>query len=208
VATVTFKLTGKSPLIYGAKARSPKKDKESDDDHDKRCWMERAHTDDEGNLRVPALAIKRMLESAAGHRGDKIPGQGAKTYKKAFEAGIAAFEDAILDKTSGDLVCEPRHVDSKGRKGGSGSRVTRRFPIVLTPWTLTATVIVLDWRINQNVFMEFLSHGGLFCGLGTWRPGTGGMYGRFTAEMIEWRRDEFDRVEAIPVEKKKKEKTA
>lgn len=199
MARVTINLTGKSPLLFGKPVQSTKEGQEKDGAFEDRVWKERAHQNPDGTLYIPAMAIKRMLESAAGHTGDKIK---MKSWKGLFEAGVAVFEDGKLDASIGDIERFTLFVPSDGRSGG-GKRVWKNFPM-LRKWVLESSVIVLDARIDRDVFQRYLTHAGLFSGLGMWRPQRRGMYGRFDAEIVSWERDEFDAPEPVVEVKKKK----
>jgi len=193
MATVSIKIVGKTPLLFGKKATSPIAENEGHDRYEERVWREKAHADEDGQLFIPAMAVKRMLESAAAYRSDKLAGR--KTFTKLFEAGVVVVENAALNRTRDDIKKHEAFVPSDGKSGG-GTRVLRFFPLVNIPWEATASVVILDGRITEEVLQRHLQTGGLFCGLGMWRAGKKGMYGRFVAQITNWERDDFDPPEA------------
>ena len=188
-------VSDKARLGYGKVFSSTKDDQgsETHDQFDQRCWRERIHTDSDGNAFIPMAAIKKMLEGAATYLGKKIPGKGPSTYAKRFRAGIMVLDDAVVinPKTgkpwkAKDVPSERLYVPSDGKVGGS-TRVFRTFPYIEKGlWRLHIKIYVLDPDITEEVLKEHLAAGGLFGGLGRYRPSSssGGNYGRFTTENV------------------------
>jgi hypothetical protein len=189
------KIKGASPLLFGRQIDQedfPKKAKETHDAYEKRTWRERCHHTSDGKLYVPAFALKRMLENTAKYKGDKIKGQGQKTWTAKFRAGLQVENDMIL--TGGAPAFEEvpgmwKSVPSDGKSGGA-KRVKRCFPIV-QDWSGEVRILLLDPFIQRDVVEDYLRAAGVVNGLGTWRPQNGGNYGRFSVESVEWSELEF-----------------
>lgn len=173
-----------------------RKEGESHADYDKRCWSEKAHyAGKDSQCFIPSMAIKMHLDWTAGQLGMKIQGRGLKQWKSLFAAGIMCFEDMQLFTNAGengepvtkdaldyvDVFC-----DAQGRKGSSGGgRVWRRFPVI-HDWAGTVTFTVLDDQITESIFKQHLTAAGKICGLGRWRAGVGGQYGRYQVVDFSW----------------------
>ena len=187
IATVTIK--GVSTLLCGkmiSKELFPKKNKETHDSYEKRTWRERCHYDAKRRLYVPSYALKRMLETTVRYKGDKIVGKGAKTKAGKFKCGVSVTEDMVITPvtTVDDVDGMPKFVPSNG-KTGSGTRVSRTFPI-LQEWGGTFQIMLLDEEIQREWVEEAVVRAGIVNGLGTWRPQNGGNNGRFTVTDISW----------------------
>lgn len=177
--TVSFKMTGQSPLSFGRYIQSKKNTGESHDAFEKRTWKERCHVDDKGMLFIPPMALKNMMSDVAKFLSETVPGKGKATYTKHFDAGIMVFEKLPLNIHIDDVEGETIPVPSDGKKGG-GSRVLKTFPLI-PEWETRAEIIVVDPLLldKLDVIERYAQHAGKFIGIGRWRPRNGGMYGRF-----------------------------
>ena len=179
-----FKIEGTSPISFCKAMASKKPKKKSDGEWEDEIWSQRAHVTDDGQLFIPAMALKKALDAAAEYLSEKIAGKGNSTYSKRFRAGTAILDDMLLvtPQTNEaaklcDCLKETLFVPSNGQKGG-GKRVIKHFP-TLKQWYVEATIHVFDEIINPELLREYLSHAGMFIGLLRWRPINGGLYGRF-----------------------------
>jgi len=73
---------------------------------------------------------------------------------------------------------------AKGVKVGQSKhiRVRPRFDA----WSATGTISVLDDSITEDVLRSILEMGGMYCGLGDWRPSSPskpGPFGRFISQI-------------------------
>lgn len=157
----------------------PKLEKESPDAYDLRTWRNRMHVKD-GEVFIPPMALKNCLAECAKYLQTRIPGRGKSTYTKHFEAGVMVADPLMLGCQASEVECEALYVPSDGRRGGS-SRVTRRFPFI-SPWSVDATIHVLDETITETVLRHHLEQAGQFIGMGRFRPRNNGFYGRFVVE--------------------------
>lgn len=162
----------------------PKKPKETSADYEERTWRERMHVTPDGNVKIPAMAIKNCLAEAAKYLSMQVPGKGKATYTKHFEAGVMVTESPILPINAKDVEGVRYFVPASGKRG-DGKRVWKTFPIIPT-WEATVTFIVLDHAITKEVFVQHLSQAGNFIGIGWFRPRNNGTFGRFKAELLDW----------------------
>jgi len=183
--TVKVKITGKSPLSFSKFVQTPKLEKESHAAHDERTCRERMNYDAEGMVFVPPMMFKNALSEAAKYRGEQIPGKGKSNYTKHFEAGIFVNEPMPLEVHKDDVAIESLYVPSDGRRGGT-TRVVKNFPKI-EEWGGSVTLYILDEIITKDVLERHLTDAGNFIGVGRFRPRNNGYYGRFDAEILEWK---------------------
>lgn len=177
-------LKGISPMTQSKHYEVPKIGRESYADYEKRTWRLRMHADDNGELFIPPMAMKKSLEGAASFLGKKVPGRGQKTYASFFKSTVLAMKPVPLGIRVDDVPGEELFVPSDG-KPGSGSRVTKIFGRIQN-WSGTAEFYVADETISNEVFEEHLKVAGQFIGLGMFRPERGGFFGRFAVEKVKW----------------------
>lgn len=128
--------------------------------------------------------LKNCIENAASWLNLKIPGEGQKTFKKRFMAGIMVTEPLLLYTGEGqpltveDIEKRPLFVPSDGRKGGT-TRVLRNFPCI-PQWCTTGEMYIFDDKISEKILMRHLDAAGKFVGFGAMRVQNGGINGRFT----------------------------
>ena len=178
--TVTFAMHGQSPISFSKHIQSVKNTGEAHDAFEARTWRERCHTDADGMVIFPGMAIKNMLADTAKFLGEKVAGRGQSTFTKHFEAGIMVVRNLEFGVHVDDVDGETLFVPSDGKKGG-GSRVEKCFP-VLSKWEVDAEIIILDPLLEDkiDVVERYVNYAGKFIGIGRWRPRNGGMNGRFT----------------------------
>lgn len=178
---ITCELVGISPLSFSAPFKSLKKDNESHEEREERCWKERLHTNAKRCVIIPPMNLKNCLSGIASHLGEKIPGKGNKQYGKIFDAGIVILDPLELGIHEKDVEGEVFFVPSDGKRGG-GTRVHKRFPMINEGWQAAATIFVIDDMITAEKAKEYLEKAGLLTGLGRFRPQRGGHNGRFKIE--------------------------
>lgn len=182
----TVKLKSLSPLSQNRHylREFPKLDKESANDYEARTWRNRLHCRENGEVIVPAMALKNMLSDCAKYISMSVPGKGKATYSKNIDAGVLVMDDMGLGVSGKEVPGEWVFVPADGR-AGSGKRVEKCFPVV-KEWTGEAKFYVMDETITPPVFEKHLEEAGKFIGLGRFRPRNKGLYGRFTVESIKW----------------------
>ena len=184
--TAIAKLTSVSPYSQSRYHATPKNDKEAPDDYEKRTWMNRCHTDTDGNIFIPPMAFKNCLDEAAKYLSIKIPNKGNATYTKHFEAGVLVLEPVPIglhiDKIEGEWL----FLNADGVRGG-GKRVLKCYPVI-RQWAVPVTFHIFDDTLTQDVFRHHLEEAGKFIGIGRFRPRMRGFYGRFDVADIDWQK--------------------
>lgn len=165
------------PAPTGVKANS--------DEHDMLFWREKANYNLEtGEIYIPAMALKQALDSVAQRLNEKIPGKGHSTFTKVFRTSVLSADDVPLGVSKDDVAMIAISANSNGVRG-SGSRVTRRFPII-PKWSGVARYVVFDDELSAEVVERYIRASGLYIGVGRFRPDNGGTNGRFHVEKFEW----------------------
>jgi hypothetical protein len=181
VATVT--LSSASAYSQSKPIAIKKQPREPDDEFESRVWQERIHHD-EGEVYIPASALKNAIVDAARYLGMRVGGKGMATYTKHFEGGVMILDHARLGIKLKDVEGERLFLNADGKKNG-GKRVWRTMPNI-RKWSTTVDIHVLDETITEDVFEQHLQTAGVFVGIGRWRPRNGGNKGRFKVESIKW----------------------
>lgn len=181
----TVKLKGSSPYSQSRYHAIKRDDKEGYDAFEKRIFRERLHYDEKGMVFIPPMAFKNCLSSAAKYLKKKIPGSGAATYTKKFEAGIMVVAPMPLGIHKDDVPYIDLFLPADGIRG-SGKRVEKRFPVI-NDWSGEVIFHILEDQIPKDIFEEHLSEAGKFIGIGFFRPEKNGYWGRFGVEAIKWK---------------------
>ncbi len=180
-----------SPYSQGRFHNTPKLNKEGSAEYEERTWIEKAHwkkVDGKELMTIPGMAIKQAIEEAAKRLGTPAPGKTAKsTMTKYFKSGLMIFNDPVLNITREDVNREECFIPSSS---AGNNRVTKYFPIVETTEenmpTFTVDFVILDDIITKSTFEEHLRYAGRYIGIGRFRIGNGGPYGRFEIENINF----------------------
>lgn len=180
----TFTLVGITPYTQSRALQSKRRDDETDEAFESRCWRERCHIDSKGIMFVPAAALKDGLVSAAKYLGLKIPGKGSKTWTAKFKSGVMVVDNPSLGVKPQDIDGERLFVNSDGVKGG-GKRVFRTYPTLVT-WSAKCKIYILDEIVTEEVFKKHLDTMVSMIGLGMHRPENGGFKGRAKVEDFAW----------------------
>lgn len=126
----------------------------------------------DGVIYVPATQVHGCLMEAG--KQFKIPGKGKATFSKPLGSQIVVSPDAIRMEPQA-YVIDSRPVVVPSTKG----RVMRYRP-KFEEWGLKFVVDISDERvIPPSVLKEILEYGGGFVGVGDFRPGKKGPFGRF-----------------------------
>jgi len=173
-----------TPVTFGKFHQTEKLPKELHADYELRTWKEKCHYNSDGKVYIPGMMFGNCIRESAKFLSLQIPGKGKSTYTKHFEAGIIIQNDIVLTLRKDDIKGDPRHVPSDGRPGGS-TRVMKIFPIV-DAWHGTLEIIIGDEIITADVFEQVVRNAGNLIGIGTWRPRSRGMNGRFELINMQW----------------------
>lgn len=177
-------LESKAPYSQSRAHETPKLEKENGDQYEGRTWREKCITDANGQIVIPAMALKMTLDSAAKMLQITIPSKGKATYTKFFVSGVLVLEDIPLGIHKDDVPMDRIFANSDGIRG-SGKRVWRQFPRI-DSYKVVVPYHVLADEITKEVFEASLKQAGMYVGLGRFRPQNGGLYGRFNVAGIKW----------------------
>lgn len=127
------------------------------------------YRDEKGKIYEPSSHIEGALTIAS--RTLKIPGRRGATYAKLIGSAVSVEPDVIYHKNVNyEIDARPVVVQR--------ARVVRYRPIFKN-WELSFEVIVSDDQIPMEVIKLALDHAGQYVGLGDFRPGKGGKFGKF-----------------------------
>ena len=164
---------------------STKKDGETPNEFEARCWREKAHVDKDGFVVVPVFSLKAALDYAASYLGLPVPGGGGKrTFAKLFRSAVRPQSSMphLLIGGKKTKIAEAHgewiNANSDGRRG-SGKRVPRCFPL-WQDWSCVLEFDVLDSRVTKEIFLSHLAAAGVYTGIGRFRPENGGSHGCFS----------------------------
>lgn len=180
--TYTVKIKGISPYSQSKHVTADKLPKEKADDYESRTWRERLHTDAEGRVIIPPMALKNCIAEAAKYLSIQIPGKGKATYTKHIEAGTLVTDPIVLPIKKDEVPGEWFFVPADGKRGGS-KRVSKCFPVI-HEWGGEFTIFIFDETVTKDVLMQHLEEAGKFIGIGRFRPRNNGFYGRFRVESV------------------------
>lgn len=184
IATCT--IAGLSPLSQSRQHQDPKLEGESPYDYDERTWRSKLNVSySTQTVIIPAHGMHQAIIAASKYSGEKIPGQGNKTWTAKFTTGIAIVTeiDTGLRPEDADSIVISANADGVR---GSGKRVPRKFPI-FHEWSATFDVYILDPIITETQFRKVLETAGMFIGVGRFRPEKGGSNGRWLVKEIDWK---------------------
>lgn len=175
-------LMNKMPDLSQPKTKGDTNTKKLDPlEREQLTWREKAYITDDDMVYIPGENIHECMKEAAKYWGQRIPGEGKKTYTDVISKAIIC-ENIQLGVHKDDLVPFGKAVNgnpSKGKK--SGSKVYKIRPLI-RPWTGTFKFHVYDARLSRDVMRVIITYAGAFIGLCDWRP----VFGRF--ELAELRR--------------------
>lgn len=178
-----------SPYSQSAEHEVPFLDRESHEDRDIRTWRQKCTVNKDGQVCVPAMALKQSIDTSAFKLGEKIPGRRGATFKSFFASGFFCDGDVPISNgkplTPNDASCVKISAHSTGKRG-SGSRVPRRFP-QFDRWHGVAEFTIVDDVITEAVFEAHVRAAGIIVGIGRFRPENGGTNGRFKPVKFEWK---------------------
>ncbi len=184
--TVTVHIRGLAPYSQARMHDTPKLEKEAMDAYEQRTWREKSNYDRDGIIYIPAMALKQAMDAAAKKLGDQIPGKGKSTYTKYFVADVICAANASLGVHKDDVPSVTINANADGVRG-SGKRVKRTFPVI-DQWEATATFMIFDDTVTEEVFERTLRVAGSGIGIGRFRPEKGGLNGRFEPTRFDWQK--------------------
>lgn len=182
--TAVVTLESISPYSQSRPMDAPHLEKESPKDYEARCWRNRLHVDEKGQVFIPPMTFKNCLSEIAKYLGQKIQGKGQATYTKHFEAGVLVVDGLVLPLKPDEVEGEWLFLNSDGKRGG-GKRVWKCYPKI-PKWSGEVRFLIVDETITNSVFEQHIREAGNYIGIGRFRPRNNGYYGRFTVKKIVW----------------------
>ena len=175
-------LFNKMPDLSQPKENAPDQGKITPLEKEQFTWREKAYTED-GTVYCPGENIHECMKEASKYWGQRIPGEGKKTYTDVIAKAVIV-ENMYFGVSSEQLIPFGKAVNgnpSRGKK--SGAKVYKIRPL-LRPWAGKFLIHVFDGRLTVEVLRVILTYAGTFIGLCDWRP----IFGRF--ELVNIRRVE------------------
>ena len=190
MAAITLKLTSESPLLMhnvvladplGEAVRELKpltsKRNKTDDDQREIAFLEFKHGMYFDSDAGPCIKGHMIRASILG--GAKKQRAGAKV-----KSGLLIVDDVVPLEYDG-----PRDIANLWKKGfhfstmvGNQKARIRRTRPMFRKWSVTVDVHLDESVMNEREVIVWAKDAGRLCGLGDWRPETGGTYGRFSVE--------------------------
>jgi hypothetical protein len=175
-------LFNKMPDLSITKAEKKNQEKVDPAELERKNWREKLYFESNNVVYIPGENLHQCLKDASKYWGQKIPGEGNKTFTDVVEKAVVV-ENLNLGVNKDDKAIMPfgKNVNgnpSKGKK--SGAKVYKIRPLVVG-WSGIFTIHVFDARLTMGVLKTILSYAGTFIGLGDWRP----TYGRFVLVNIK-----------------------
>jgi hypothetical protein len=175
-------LQNKLPDLNISKAEKKQQAKSDPAEIERLEWRKKIHVGLNGNACIPGENIHESLKEGAGYWGQKIAGEGNRTYAKVVAASVIC-ESLDLGMSPNDERIIPfgkacNGNPSKGKK--SGCRVYKIRPM-FRPWGGTFIMHVFDQRLTPAVLRNVLEFAGTFVGIGDWRP----VFGRYDIVSVE-----------------------
>lgn len=152
--------------------------RESAEQWDKRLWHHKAHYNSDGVVILTDMMIKNCLIEATKYLPEKVPGQGRKQWGGFFKAGLIVPKSFPME-LNGDPITKENLTYKDELVGKQDSKIPARFPSVRTGWVASGEVWLLEEIITPDIVEKYFKIAGNFVGLGRWRAGKGGPYGRF-----------------------------
>lgn len=169
-------LFNKMPDLSQPKTKKADQAKKDPTEMEQLLWREKLYFNDNGETYIPGENIHECMKEAAKYWGQRIPGEGQKTYTDVITKAVICENMWLgIKKDDPKFIPFGKNVNgnpSKGKK--SGAKVYKIRPL-LRPWGGTFKMHVFDGRLTEDVLKVVLSYAGTFIGLCDWRPN----FGRF-----------------------------
>ena len=127
------------------------------------------YRDEKGIIYQPASHIEGALKQAS--KTLKVPGKRGATYSKLVGSALSVVPDAIPHKIQ-DWHTDARPVVIQR------ARIIRYRP-VFDKWELAFEILIADDQLPAEVVKQAIDHAGQYVGIGDFRPGKGGKFGKF-----------------------------
>jgi len=132
------------------------------------------YKDPDGVIYQPSTHLERCFVEAA--KQFKIAGKRGATYSKLVAATVEVWPDAIPHEVQ-DWVPDERPVVV------NRARVMRYRPR-FDKWRLEFEIHLADDQLSVEIMRAIVDYGGSYVGIGDFRPGKGGKFGKFS--VVSW----------------------
>jgi hypothetical protein len=123
-------------------------------------FREKAYTTADGELMIPARAIKKMAIDACKFYPKKPKGTNFKSFGPFIQAATIVPADAALGVTTTALRPLTLVVNLDPTKGSKGPRGPRTRPMLPPVWNATAELIVFDPILTKDHLAEIFERAG------------------------------------------------
>lgn len=200
--TITMRLTGTAPLMFSsARSIDPFDEytrklaaatvtrKKTLDQHalvSELEWMTRLHTDNFADPAKGRFVVTGDQAFALVVEGGKRSRHGERAKRAIIGATADYFHLKFpgCEKTAGQLLRDPRFVDRRHVKLGTGKSaraIMRTRPVIPNPWSVELSFVVDVREMNASDVVTAMQEAGQYLGLGDYRP----RFGRFEATRIK-----------------------
>lgn len=177
-------LMNKLPDLSISKAEKKEQAKIDPVELERRTWREKLYFSPDIGVYVPGENIHECLKEGCRYWGQRIPGEGQKTYTDVVAKAVVVEDMPLLgikSKEDGRIVPFGKAVNGTPSKGKrSGAKVYKIRPLI-QPWGGKFKMHVFDARLTEAVLRTILNYAGTFIGLCDWRP----TFGRFGLVKLE-----------------------
>lgn len=173
--TVNVTIEGTTPLLMHRFATGQEPSSKRTGVPDWKAEAEKAlYKNESGIIYQPATHLERCLVEAG--KQFKIAGKRGATYSKLVASTVEVWPDAIPHEIQDYAIDERPVVVQRAR--------VMRYRPRLDKWRLSFELRLMDEQLKPEVMREILDYGGYYVGIGDFRPGRGGKFGKFM--VVQW----------------------
>lgn len=162
---IHVQIEGLAPFLFNAYGESPKND--TPEEKRKELAKSRAYRNAQGVLILPKNNIESMLVQCCKEAKQK---EAKRMHWQLVNATVFAEGPGSFGVKDCEMLTVMGRVPPR-----TGAMVPIYRPMLPTGWKLTFTLCVVDDSRDHERIQSALERGGLYVGVGSWRP----KYGRF-----------------------------
>jgi hypothetical protein len=151
------------------------------DEWEEANWKKKRYTKDiEGKEYIvwPELNLHSMLVDACKRYRIAPPTALGKTWTNYVKAGVLIPEHAVIE---GTITSFSSMVNGNPSAAKKSSKVYRVRPKISSGWTASFKIIDTEEYLDMGILKGILEIGGLYVGIGDWRP----QFGRFYVKQVK-----------------------
>lgn len=185
IREVQFRLVGATPLLMNNPAAMRMKTDELTKGKNiptaEEAAAASAYRDAEGNLAGQILAVHSSI--LRGSLGLKL---GKVSAKRALQAALSySYDHRFMPLLDPDTNKPLREYTVHTVRAVVMNAGILRSRAMVERWAMVATFEIDETHATAEQVLSVLNIAGRAVGLGDWRPDKGGIYGRFTAELVD-----------------------